>query len=176
MLRGWTRALANASLPVVSRSPSRKAKPGSRYSTRSPPSSVMAASLRWAASRVTAPASVRLHVTDQLLVAIGLGVEHESFLHRLELVDEEHEHDADQKRDQRRVEREAQGFRDAREIALDRALRLRQRVADAAHRADEADGRDRPGDVADHREIRFEPVRLGIAHGLRQARGVLDAV
>ena len=60
-------------------------------------------------------------------------------LAQLQLVQEEHHDDADQQRDEGRVERHAQALRHARDLALDRLVRLAERVADAPHGADEAD-------------------------------------
>ena len=42
---------------------------------------------------------------NEVVVEIGLGVEHEAILMQLELVEEEHEDDADEKRNEGGVER-----------------------------------------------------------------------
>ena len=50
--------------------------------------------MRCAASKVTCypvRASIRLQVANKFVVAVGFGIEHETFLHELQLVHEEHE-------------------------------------------------------------------------------------
>src|SRR5687768_1508788 len=138
--------------------------PGSSASSSPSAASTMPASLISTARVMGSP---HLHVTDQTLVEVRLAVEHEPLLRELQLMQQEHEHDADQERDQRGVECHTQPLGDARDVAGDGLVSLTECVADAADCADEADGRDRPGDVAQHRKLRVEPIRLATAHAAR---------
>ena len=105
---------------------------------------------------------------DEVVVEIGLGIEHQALLMQLELMQKEHQHDRDEQRDERRVERDAETLRDAGDIAFDRFVGLCESIADAAHRADEPDRRDGPRDVADHGELGLESIRFRVANSMRR--------
>jgi len=56
-----------------------------------------------------------------MAVEVRLGVEHEPLLLELELMNEKHEHDADQERDERGIERDAQALGNPSDIPFHRA-------------------------------------------------------
>jgi len=65
-------------------------------------------------------------------------------------------------------------LRDADDIASDRLMRLAKRRGDAANRAEKADRRNRPGDIADDAELGFEPVGFGCADVLDRVGDILN--
>ncbi len=81
-------------------------------------------------------ASAGLHVTDEVVIDVSLRIEHESFLQRLQLVDEEHHHDGDQQRDESGIKRGAEILRHAGDIAVDGTVSLPQRLTDPADGTD----------------------------------------
>ena len=88
---------------------------------------------------------------------------------------EEHQDDGERQRNERRVEGDAEARGHRGDVARDGLVRLQQRVADVTHRADEADGRNRPGDVANHRKSGVEPIGFGVADCLRSLRRIANA-
>src|SRR5690606_13362853 len=174
--RGLSRACPCASAPVTIRRFSTSAYPGSTASTASRSATTSAESLISIARVLTrAPprSAAALHVPYQIVVDILLRIEYEPLLRGLQLMHEEHQHDRDQQRDQRRIERRAEILGDAGDIALHGAVSLAEREAYAAHRADEPDRRNRPCDVAGHRQIRLETLAFGIEHRVRHRGDVL---
>ena len=87
----------------------------------------------------------------------------------------EHDDDAAHQRGERGVERDAQAHGDAGDVATHGALRFLQCGADAAHRADEADGRNGPGREPHHRELGVHARGLEVAFVAHGFRGVLHA-
>ena len=57
-------------------------------------------------------------MTNHFVVAVALGIKHESFLHELQLVHEEHQENTDQQRNKRGVESDTEALRNAGNIAL----------------------------------------------------------
>src|SRR6185436_3633590 len=172
--RGLRRASCSASAPTSRRPPSSRASPGlagrgwlapARRATR-PTSLTSTASAAMGSGRLQAP--------DEALVEVGLGVPDEPLLVGLEVVEQEHQQQAQEQRDERRVERGAQALGHAGEVALHGPVGLGERVADPAHRPDEPDGGDGPGNVAQQRQLRVETVDLALADVAVGGGGVGD--
>ena len=85
-----------------------------------------------------------------------------------------HEHDTEHEADKSGIESEAQIGGECRDVALDRLLSERERVADAAHCADEADSWDGPRDVADERKRGVELIRRDLGAFFNRVGRVLD--
>ena len=95
-------------------------------------------------------------MSNHFFVAIGFGVVHESFLHQLQLMNQEHQENTDQQRNERGVKRNAQALSNAGNIAFYGLVGLRQRLADTTHCADKADGRNCPRYISNHCELGLE--------------------
>ena len=87
----------------------------------------------------------------------------------------EHDHDAGDQCREGGIEGDPQPERDAGDVPAQRTLGLLQGAADAAHRAHEPDGRDRPRGEAHHRQLRVQAVEFVLALGAHRLRGVLHA-
>ncbi len=86
----------------------------------------------------------------------------------------EHYEQADNERDERRIECDAKTDGDADDITFNGAMGLTERLADTADRSDKPDRRDRPNNVSDHREFGVQSRRLCFAYFCHGTSDILD--
>ena len=101
---------------------------------------------------------LRIHVSHQPLIAVVFGVKNQPLLQQLKLMHKEHQEDADHQRDKGRVEGNTQRLGYTRNVALNSAIRLSERITNI-----------RPNGKAEHLpdSANTGPVHLPIAFDVR---------
>ena len=109
-----------------------------------------------------------------MLVQVGLRLQYQALLLQLQLVQQEHQDDTDYQGDERGIEGHTKTLSDSSNVPLNSLMRLPQRIANTPDRADEPDGWNRPGDVADDLQFRFQSLTLGFGNLANRRGSILD--
>ena len=93
---------------------------------------------------------------DEMLVEIGLGIQDETLLPELQLMENEHQNDADEERYECGVEGHTQALSHTGDVSFHGLMCLPKGLTNTPYRTYEPNRGDRPSDVAHHRELRVQ--------------------